>query len=134
MGPSRGMQRYCAVPVTILINRTCEVNEPPALQKTFAATGAPRRTRLGSYSGWIAFRPRHEESTRNRLLRAIELGLQRIRHREFGNSQTPGRPPFLTCSSSDRPVASQSDAYTALISAVVRGSSSVAFEPIWFIT
>src|SRR5229473_134255 len=87
MGPNRGIHRSCAVPVTILINRTCEVNEPPALQKTFAATGAPRRTRLGSYSGWIAFRPRHEESTRNRLLRAIELGLQRIRHREFGNSQ-----------------------------------------------
>src|SRR5216683_3020164 len=48
--------------------------------------------------------------------------------------QFPGRPPFLTCSSSDRSDASQNEAYTALISAVVRGSSSVAFEPIWFIT
>src|SRR6266851_1785024 len=55
----------------------------------------------------------------------------------IGNLEIPktrGRPPFVTCSSSDRPDASQNEAYTALISAVVRGSSSVAFEPIWFIT
>jgi hypothetical protein len=45
-----------------------------------------------------------------------------------GNYRSP------SCSSSDRPVASQNEVYTALISAVVRGSSSVAFEPIWFIT
>ena len=45
-----------------------------------------------------------------------------------GNYRSP------SCSSSDRPVVSQTEAYTALISAVVRGLSSVAFEPISFIT